>query len=106
MILASHATKKRVKHVKKLLKVGKLDFMLVINIDKEGGFIDLSKKQVKVGDVEIQKREFDKSKVVHLIMKLTAHDLKCRLIELYEDFGWDLYDKFDHAYDAFKLALT
>lgn len=106
MILASHATKKRVKHVKKLLKVGKLDFMLVINIDKEGGFIDLSKKQVKIGDVEVQKREFDKSKVVHLIMKLTAHDLKCELIELYEAFGWDLYDKFDHAYDAFKLSLT
>ena len=42
---------------------------------------------------------------VHLIMKLTAHQMQCRLIELYEEFGWDLYDKFDHAYDAFKLCL-
>ena len=75
MILASHATKKRVKHVKKLLKVGKQDFMMVIMVDQEGGFIDLSKKQLKVGDVEEQKRLFDKSKLVHLIMKLTAHDL-------------------------------
>jgi len=106
MILASQATKKRVKNVKKLLKVGKQDFMLVINTDPEQGFIDLSKKQVKVLDVEQQKREFDKSKLVHLIMKLTAHDLKCPLIDLYEEFGWDLYDTFDHAYDAFKLSLT
>ena len=28
-----------------------------------------------------------------------------KLIDLYEDFGWDLYDAFDHAYDSFKLAL-
>ena len=33
-------------------------------------------------------------------------NLKCKLIDLYQDFGWDLYDKFDHAYDAFKLCLT
>lgn len=39
-------------------------------------------------------------------MKLTAYTLQCKTIELYEAFGWDLYDKFEHAYDAFKLALT
>lgn len=46
--------------------------------------------------------------MVHLIMKLTAFNLKRKLIDLYEEFGWDLYDKFEpqHAYDAFKLCLT
>jgi translation initiation factor 2 subunit 1 len=39
-------------------------------------------------------------------MKLTAYTLKCKLIELYEAFGWDLYDIFDHAYDALKLCLS
>ena len=39
-------------------------------------------------------------------MKLTAKLLKCKLIELYEQFGWDLYDNFDHAYDALKLCLS
>ena len=28
------------------------------------------------------------------------------LEKLYEKFGWDLYDKFEHAYDAFKLAMN
>jgi len=41
-----------------------------------------------------------------LIMKLTAYTLSCKTIDLYEQFCWDLYDKFNHAYDAFKLALT
>ena len=39
-------------------------------------------------------------------MKQTAYNLQCKLIELYEAFGWDLYDTFDHAYDAFKLIVT
>jgi translation initiation factor 2 alpha subunit (eIF-2alpha) len=38
-------------------------------------------------------------------MKLTAFNLKKKLVEIYEDFGWDLYDKFEHAHDAFKLCL-
>ena len=61
---------------------------------------------MQILDIEEKKKYFDKSKVVHLIMKLTAFKLKCKLIELYEAFGWDLYDKFDHAYDALKLCLT
>lgn len=81
--------------------------MQVITIDTNGGcYIDLSKKIVQICDVEERKREFDRSKLVHLIMKLTAHNLKCKILDLYEAFGWDLYDKFSHAYDAFKLCLT
>ena len=80
--------------------------MQVITIDQEGGFIDLSKKTVQPDDTEAKKKEFEKSKIVHLIMKQTAHTLGSKLLELYEDFGWDLYDSFDHAYDSFKLALT
>ena len=80
--------------------------MQVITIDKEGGFIDLSKKTVQMADIEEKKKWFDKSKVVHLIMKLTAHTLQIKLEDVYEEFGWDLYDKFDHAYDALKLCLS
>ena len=106
LILASNTTRQRVKNVKKLLKLGTTDYMQVITIDKVGGFIDLSKRTVKQEDIEQKKRDFDKSKIVHLILKLTAYNLQCKLIDLYEAFAWDLYDKFDHAFDALKLCLT
>lgn len=106
LILAANTTRKRVKNVKKLLRLGTQDYMQVIAVDKEGGFIDLSKKTVQVGDAAAKKVLFDKSKVVHLILKLTANDMKCKLIDLYEAYAWDLYDKFEHAYDAFKLCLS
>jgi translation initiation factor 2 subunit 1 len=54
----------------------------------------------------VKKVEFERAKNVNLIMKLTAFTLQCSTMELYEDFGWDLYDKFNHAYDAFKLCLS
>jgi translation initiation factor 2 subunit 1 len=106
LILASNTTKKRVKNVKKLLRVGTQDYMQVIGVDQKGGFIDLSKRTVQLQDVETKKKEFDKAKIVHLILRLTAFNMQCKLIELYEAFGWDLYDKFGHAYDAFKMCLS
>jgi len=109
MILAANTTRKRVKNVKKLLRVGTLDYMSVAKVEmKEEGkcYIDLSKKIVQVQEVEEKKKFYDKAKIVHLILRLTAHTLKCKQLKLYEDFGWDLYDKFNHAYDAFKLCLT
>ena len=69
-------------------------------------YIDLSKRNVQVQDVEKKKNFFEKSKIVHLIMRLTAHNLKTKVVELYEEWGWDFYDHFDHAYDALKLCLT
>ena len=39
-------------------------------------------------------------------MRQTAVKLNKNVEQLYEEFGWDLYDQFDHAYDAFRIALT
>jgi translation initiation factor 2 alpha subunit (eIF-2alpha) len=43
--------------------------------------------------------------MVHNIMKKVAFQLDCKIIDLYEQFGWDLYDKYDHALDAFKQIM-
>lgn len=41
-------------------------------------------------------------------MRQTAIKLKTPIEQLYEQFGWDLYDKcgFEHAFDAFRVAMT
>lgn len=106
LILATHASRARIRNVRKLLRVGTQDYMQVIGVDQVGGFIDLSKRTISLQDIEQKKKDYDKAKIVHLILRLTAHNLKCKLIELYEAFGWDLYDVFGHAYDAFKLCLS
>lgn len=39
-------------------------------------------------------------------MRQTAIKLQVPLEQLYESWCWDLYDKFDHAYDAFRVVLS
>jgi len=38
-------------------------------------------------------------------MRHVSETCKVPLIKLYESFGWDLYKKFGHSYDAFKLIV-
>lgn len=106
LILAQNTSIKRIKNVKKLLRVGTQDYMQVTQVDQDGGYLDLTKKNIQVAEIEEKKHFFDKSKTVHLIMKMTAHCLQKRLVDIYDEWGWNLYDKFEHAYDALKLCLT
>lgn len=47
------------------------------------------------------------AKKVHAIMCQTAIKLNIAVEELYQQWGWDLYDcGFEHAYDAFRIALA
>jgi len=38
-------------------------------------------------------------------MRACAVQLKTPVEELYEEWGWDLYDLFEHALDAFRIAI-
>jgi translation initiation factor 2 alpha subunit (eIF-2alpha) len=69
------------------------------------GYIDLSKRRVSPEDVAKCEEKFIKSKTVHSIMRHVADKLDTPLETLYQQFGWPLYKKYGHAYEAFKLAI-
>jgi len=110
MILAINVSVKRRANIKKLLRVSTQEVMQVIAVDKITGHVDLSKKSVQQTEAPLKKLEYDQAKQVHMILSMTAFELKCKTEDLYEDFGWDLYDYettgFKSAYDAFTLCLT
>ena len=107
-IMLSQVTNKRVKSVYKFLKIGKQEMMEVLRVDEDKMCIDLTKKNVKPELQDATVKRFKKAKQVHAIMKQAAVKLQTPAEELYEQFGWDLYEKcgFDHAYDAFRVAMT
>lgn len=55
---------------------------------------------------EAEKR-WKKSKKVHEIMFEVAMKLKTPIEQLYEAWGWDMYEKcgFEHAYDAMRVSM-
>ena len=106
--MSTEVTKKRVKLVNKYMKVGKQEPMMVIRVDREKRYIDLSKKKVLAADAASTEMFFKKAKMVHNILKQMAVKTgpDCTLQSLYEKFGWDLYDKYGHAFDAFRLIMS
>uniref|UniRef100_A0A7S1KMK2 S1 motif domain-containing protein n=2 Tax=Percolomonas cosmopolitus TaxID=63605 RepID=A0A7S1KMK2_9EUKA len=104
MVLLSELSRKRIKSLNKVARVGKLECVVVLRVDKERGYIDLSKRRVNEDDQEKCIQKYQKSKAVHGIMLNCAQVLKIPIRECYERVGWPLYRKFGHAFDGLKLA--
>eukprot|EP00842_Homolaphlyctis_polyrhiza_P007042 jgi/Hompol1/927/HPOL_005463-RA len=106
MILLSELSRRRFRSIQKLIRVGRNEVVVVLRVDKEKGYIDLSKRRVSAEDVTKYEDHFNKSKAVHGIMRHVAEKMSLDLEDLYVQFGWPLYKKYGHAYDAFKLAIN
>jgi translation initiation factor 2 subunit 1 len=106
MILLSELSRRRIRSINKLIRVGRTEIVVVLRVDKEKGYIDLSKRRVSAEDIILAEEKFNKSKAVHSIMRHVSETCNIRLEELYQQFCWDLYKRFGHAYDAFKLMVT
>ena len=105
MVLLSELSRRRIRSVQRLIRVGKTEVVVVLRVDREKGYIDLSKRRVSPEEVEKFEEKFNKSKAVHSIMRHVAEKLDMSLESLYEQVGWPLYKKFGHAFEAFKRAL-
>jgi len=106
MILLSELSRRRIRSINKLIRVGRTEVVVVMRVDQEKGYIDLSKRRVSPEDIAKCEEKYNKSKAVHSIMRHVSETCKIRLEDLYARFGWDLYARFGHSYDAFKLMIT
>ena len=79
---------------------------MVLRVDKEKGYIDLSKRRVSAEDVQKCDDRFQRSKAVHSIVRHVAETQHVDIEELYSKTAWPLYEKFGHAYEAFCAAIT
>ncbi len=87
------------------VQVGRQEPVMVLRVDKEKGYIDLSKRRVSPEDVAACDERFSKSKMVHSIMRHVAETTGQDVEELYKWIAWPLYKAYGHAFDAFKVLL-
>lgn len=106
MILLSELSRRRIRSIPKLIRVGRQEVVVVLRVDKEKGYIDLSKRRVSGEDIIKFEEKYTKSKTVHSIMRHVAETQQVKLEDLYNKWGWPLYKQFGHAYEAFKLAIS
>lgn len=113
MILLSELSRRRIRSINKLIRVGKTEPVVVIRVDKEKGYIDLSKRRVSAEDVEKCTERYAKAKAVNSILRHVAellhYDNDDQLEELYQKTAWHFEEKYKKqkasAYDFFKQSV-
>lgn len=68
MILLSELSRRRIRSVNKLIRVGRNECVVVIRVDKEKGYIDLSKRRVYSKDLIQCEDRFAKAKAVNRLV--------------------------------------
>lgn len=106
MIMLSELSRRRIRSVNKLLKAGRQEVAAVIRVDKEKGYIDLSKRRVAPEDISKIEEKWNKSRTVHSIVRHVAETVGVDMIDLYQRWGWPMYRKYSHAYDGFRMAVN
>ncbi|WFD43212.1 hypothetical protein MPSI1_001867 [Malassezia psittaci] len=106
MILLSELSRRRIRSIQKLIRVGRNEVVVVLRVDKEKGYIDLSKRRVSPEDVIKCEERYSKSRAVNSIVSHVAGKLGIPVEELYQTVVWPLDHMFGHSYDAFKLSVT
>jgi len=113
MILLSELSRRRIRSINKLIRVGRTEPVVVIRVDKDKGYIDLSKRRVSKEDIERCTEKYSKAKAVNSIVRHVAEILGYKtneeLEELYRKTAWHFEAKSKKqgsAYDYFKQGVT
>jgi len=113
MILLSELSRRRIRSINKLIRVGRSECVVVIRVDKDKGYIDLSKRRVSEEEVVKCEEKFAKAKAVNSILRHVGEILEYesdeQLEELYKKSAWYFdrkYNKPGSCYDAFKHAVS
>lgn len=106
MILLSELSRRRIRSIQKLIRVGRNEVVVVLRVDKDKGYIDLSKRRVSPEDIVKCEERYNKGKLVHSIMRHVAEKTNTPIESLYQTIAWPLNKKYGHAVDAFKLSIT
>jgi translation initiation factor 2 subunit 1 len=106
MMLLSELSKRRIRSVAKLLKVGRTEICMVIRSDNQKGYVDLSKKRVEPEDGAAKEEQFARAKAVHGIMRHVAQTHDVPVNELCVKASWPLHKKYYDAFDAYKKHIN
>jgi len=93
----------------KATRVGTRDVCVVMRVDADKGYVDLSKWRVTDEERASCELQFKQSKTVHSIVRRVAETQGVSMVELYQRGVWPLSRPAAldcHAHDAFELATT
>jgi translation initiation factor 2 subunit 1 len=106
MILLSELSRRRIRSVNKHIRVGRMEHAIVVRVDSEKGYIDLSKRRVTPEDVAKCEERYNKAKAVASIVWHVAEQSGKPMLEINKMVTWPLAKKYKTAYEALRLAMA
>jgi translation initiation factor 2 subunit 1 len=106
MLMMSELSRRRIRSINKLLKIGKKETVSIIRVDKKKGYIDVSKRQLADGETFAMKKKWFYSK---LVCSLSCHISRILFINCEDGrirWIWGFFRKFGHAVRGFKNIIT
>jgi len=98
MILMSELSRRRIRSVNKLVRIGRDEYVVVLRADTEKGYIDLSKRRATTEDHTAADNRYKKQKTVHSIIKNAATNLNLQSDEELESLMNRSVWHFDRTY--------
>lgn len=101
LILLGELSKKRIRNIQHITKVGNIEVCHVLRVDENKGYIDLSLSKVTENEKIACKETYSKNKLAYHIMAKAAKRLGMAISELYEEMGYAKEDEFGSLYYFF-----
>ncbi|MES1922291.1 hypothetical protein MHBO_003800, partial [Bonamia ostreae] len=106
LMMHSELSKRRWRTVSKMVQVHRQEIVMVMRVDREKGYVDLSKKRVPPTERSRFLERYKNSRKVHSIFRQVCVKCNFSIEETYKSFGWQLYDDFPHAIDGLDYLNT
>ncbi|XP_063713557.1 eukaryotic translation initiation factor 2 subunit 1-like [Symsagittifera roscoffensis] len=113
MILMGELSRRRIRSINKLIRVGRNEAVVVVRVDPVKGYIDCSKRRASPEDRDLCHSKHAKGNKINLILRNVAQKLQYKednqLEELYSKSAWYFDEKFkqDNAsFEWFKKAVA
>ncbi|CAB1331206.1 unnamed protein product [Coregonus sp. 'balchen'] len=101
MILLSELSRRRIRSINKLIRIGRNECVVVIRVDKEKGYIDLSKRRVSPEEA---------INILRHVAEVLEYTKDEQLDSLFTRTAWVFDEKYKRpgygAYDVFKQAVA
>jgi len=113
MLMISELSSRRVRSIYKLVRIGKVYTLVVLGVNRNKGFIDLSKKRLDATPEERLKYDnrYNNAKALNSIISYVASRTQadpkmtsCSMEDLYKMFGFEMLDQYETGNNLFKLA--
>jgi translation initiation factor 2 subunit 1 len=104
MLLTTELSKRRIRSISKLIRVGQIQCCAVLRSDN--GTVDLSKKRVSAEESRIFEFKYGRAKTVQSVVKYVAASSGMKPLEAAELLAWPLYKHFSSAYDALRRVAS